>query len=75
MEFIRKIWEILNGRKAMIGGVCLWIGLSLIEGLMIGTLEISWVILPKIAAAFIWVGQYLAPLGLVHKAAKALGTK
>ncbi len=72
MQWLRKIWEFFNGNKTMIGGVCVWVGYSLIQGLLIGELQMTAEILPKLAAVFIWIGQYLAPLGVGHKVVKAI---
>ena len=75
MEVIKKIWDFFNGKKSVIGGVCLWIGVSFIGDLLIGELGLTAAILPKIAAVFTWLGTYLTPVGLAHKGLKAIGTK
>ena len=75
MEVIKKIWNFFNGKKTLIGGICVWISISLIGDLLIGQLGMTSAILTKIAAVFLWIGQYLTPVGVLHKVGKVIGTK
>lgn len=73
MEWFLRIWRWLDGKKSAIGSALYFVGNAVIPFLMndIGY-DPAWLL--TLAAIFIQIGNWLAPLGFGHKILKA-GTK
>jgi len=69
MGTILKIWNWLNGKKTVIGSVCLWIG-GIFLPFIINDLNYHPAWFDTLISILNWLGGVLAPLGIMHKAAK-----
>ncbi len=70
MNVIKKIWEFLNGKKTLIGGVICFISVFLSEVICgIWGVHTNW--LPPLIKTLNWIGMPLVGIGGVHKGIKA----
>ena len=65
-----EFWTWWDGKKTIIGTVCLWIGYAVIGDLLMGQLAFNPEWLATVQSILTWIGTFLAPLGLAHKVAK-----
>jgi hypothetical protein len=67
-----KLWELFNGKKAIIGTICLYVAVYFIDGFLFNNLNYRPEWLSFIYQLLMWVGGILVPGGLAHKAVKAV---
>jgi len=61
--------EWLNGKKTVIGAICLYIAELLTLHVAPSAPDAGWIV--PVAGFFKWLGDILIPVGLLHKASKA----
>jgi len=66
-----NFWTFLDGKKTAIGAIMLWIAMFL-QDEVIATWGINETWIPMTVHALNWFGNILVPLGIGHKAVKAI---
>ena len=65
---MKKIWELLNGKKTNIGATLLVLALAMTNLGDIWSVEAEW--WPNLIDTFEWLGGFLGGGGLAHKVTK-----
>ena len=68
MGFILQVWNWLNGKKSVIGSICLWIGTIGLPFIIGEGYNPAWI--DTLARVLTWLGGIMTPLGVGHKAIK-----
>lgn len=64
-----EFWNLLNGKKTLIGGIFLWLA-AVLPGFFVAIgLDPTW--LSQLVAVLTWIGGILVPVGAGHKLKKA----
>jgi hypothetical protein len=66
-----NLWVWFDGKKSVLGASALWIALF-IQDFVIGQLGVVSPFLPGLIDFLNYIGQILLPVGIMHKAAKAI---